>query len=125
MCDNKTLILKEFEDLKGQFVIRDFNRVSRLVSVGQDDMDYYWILYDGRKITWQTCVGRIIALKGKIDEADYDSLVRIAKLNDYDQPGLWGSENDPKILQFNAEHKLEIETPPDGHEFLVEFCWDL
>ena len=125
MSDNKTRILKEFEDLKGQFVIRDFERVSRLVSVGEDDMDYYWILYDGRKLTWQTCVGRIIPLKGRIAEADYASLVRIARLNHYDQSTYWGSENNPEILKFNAEHKQELEQAPEGHKFLVEFCWDL
>ena len=44
MSDNKTLILEEFESLKGQFVISGDWRVKRLLGVVEDDMDYYWLL---------------------------------------------------------------------------------
>ena len=127
MTDNKTLILSEFESIKGQFVITEFNQVQRLVAVGQDEMDYYWILYDGRRFVWHSCVGRVIPLKGKIDEAHYQYLVRTAKLNHFDQPTLWGRKHDStdQIISFNETHKLEREKLEPGHEFLTPICWEL
>lgn len=85
MDDNLKKILKEFDKLKGQFVINIMMKVQRLVAVAEDEMDYYYITYDGRKLFWNTCVGRIIPLKGKIDKKHYDELERMASLNDYDR----------------------------------------
>ena len=62
MKDNKTLILEEFEQYKGQFIIMS-NEVVRLISVGYDNDDYYWITYNGRTTTWHSCVGGFIVLK--------------------------------------------------------------
>ena len=77
MTDNKALILAEFEKHKGQFVIGDDWQVMRLVAIGEDDMDYYYVLYDGRKLHWSTCVGRFVPLKGKIDEHYYEEYGRL------------------------------------------------
>ena len=85
MIDNKTLILAEFDELKGQFVIPDSWKVERLVAIAEDDMDYYWITYDGRKLKWHTCVGGVVQLKGKLDDTDYDEFERLADLNHYDR----------------------------------------
>ena len=85
MDTNLKRILKEFDELKGQFVITILNTVQRLVAIAEDDMDYYYITYDGRKLYWNTCVGRIIPLKGKIDDKHYNELERLASLNDYDR----------------------------------------
>ena len=52
MVDNKTLILNQFEGNQGQFIIMS-NKVVRLVAIAEDDMDYYYVTYDGRKIHWQ------------------------------------------------------------------------
>jgi hypothetical protein len=127
MIDNKTLILSEFESLKGQFVITEMNQVQRLVAIGEDQMDYYWILYDGRCFIWQSCVGGVIQLKGKIDGIDYQRLVRTAKLNHLDQPTLWGSQGETSDLTIalNVAHKFELEKPAPGHKFLTPICWDL
>jgi hypothetical protein len=83
--NNKELILNEFEQLKGQFVITESWEVERLVAIGEDEMDYYYITYDGRKLKFHTCVGRIIPLKGKIDDKHYNEFERIANLNHYDR----------------------------------------
>ena len=40
MTDNKTLILNQFEENRGQFVILH-NNVVRLVAIAEDDTDYY------------------------------------------------------------------------------------
>jgi hypothetical protein len=77
-------ILEEFENLKGQLVI-DGTSVVRLIGIATDDEDYYYVIYDGLKVIWSSCVGKMIALKGKIDEYDYHKLVRLAQLNHFDQ----------------------------------------
>lgn len=85
MGNNLKRILELFEKHKGQFVITIEYVVQRLVAIAEDDMDYYYITYDGRKLYWNTCVGRIIPLKGKIDDKDYNEFERLASLNDYDR----------------------------------------
>ena len=116
MTDNLVLILKEFEELKGQFVITCSHEIERLVAVGDDEMDYYWITYNGRNIVWNTCVGRIIPLKGYLREEDYNEFIRLAKLNHYDQL------NKEKFLESLSG---EIKDYSDNHYFLTDFCWEL
>lgn len=84
MKDNKIIIIEEFNELKGQFVLPCFEKPQRLIAVGSDDMDYYWVTYDGVKTFWHTCVGRIMPLKGYIRNEDYSEIVRLAKLNHHD-----------------------------------------
>ena len=48
--DNLTIITKEFNELKGQFVICS-DQVYRLLGIADDDEDWYYALYDGRRIT--------------------------------------------------------------------------
>jgi len=84
-CTNLPKILDEFEKLKGQFVITDSWKIERLVGIGTDEDDWYYLTYNGRKLTWNTCVGRLMVLKGKLDDRDYNELIRLAKLNHYDQ----------------------------------------
>ena len=125
MTDNKSLILAEFEKLKGQFVITSSWKIERLVAVGEDDHDYYWITYDGRKFTWNTCVGRIMPLKGHLLDRDYNELVRLAKLNHYDQVTIWGNKNPDEAEQFNLNHKAELTQLNEPDRFLTPVCWDL
>jgi hypothetical protein len=84
-CKNLKLILEEYEKLKGQFVITSSWEIERLVGIGDDKEDWYYLTYDGRKLKWNSCVGRLMPLKGKLDDKDYNELIRIAKLNHYDQ----------------------------------------
>ena len=42
---SKESILEEFEQYKGQFVITDSWNVQRLIAVGSDELDYYWIYW--------------------------------------------------------------------------------
>ena len=81
---NLKLILKEFEQYKGQFVIID-DKVERLIGVGDDSEDYYWLTWNGRKMMWSSCVMSFMPLKGYLREEDYNKLIRLAKLNHYDQ----------------------------------------
>lgn len=125
MTDNKTLILQEFEQLKGQFIINDSHQIERLVAVGEDDMDYYWITYNGRKLTWHSCVGRVVPLKGYLREKDYAEFVRLAKLNHFDQATLWGNSEPDKAKEAVDAHLTELLALPKDHQFLTTVCLDL
>lgn len=54
MSETKDRILEEFEGLKGQIVLFMHGNRERLVAVGEDEWDYYWIGYDGIKINGKT-----------------------------------------------------------------------
>jgi hypothetical protein len=127
MEDNKTLILREFEKLKGQFVITASWEIERLVAVGVDIHDYYWITYNGRTFTWNTCVGRIMPLKGHLQDRDYDELVRLARLNHYDQATLWGKPQEEGIL-LAEKHRTSLAANLNSEseeELLTLIHWDL
>jgi hypothetical protein len=123
--DNLTLIKGEFEKLKGQFVITDSWRIERLVAIGEDEWDYYYITYDGRKLTWNTCVGRIMPLKGYLRDKDYNEFIRLAKLNHYDQATLWGNSEPEKYQMMVDSHLAELLALPEDHKFLTPVCLDL
>ena len=125
--DNRSKILAEFENDKGQFVIGDHDwKVQRLIGVGEDDMDFYWIFWDGRKSIWATCVCGYTKLKGKIEDKDYNSYVRLSKLNDLDSPTIFGSEPTPERLLDIDEGKRKIERSlSKNHTLLVPLCWEI
>jgi hypothetical protein len=110
--------------LKGQFVITDSHAIQRLVAIGDDDMDYYYVTYDGRRLYWNTCVGRIMPLKGYLRDKDYAELVRLAKLNHYDQPSLYGKLPE-EWKEFSNNHKEEMMSLKGDDKFISEVCWDL
>lgn len=113
-------IKQEFETLKGQFVITESNKIERLVAIGDDREDYYYITYDGRKFTWNTCVGRIMPLKGYLRNEDYNSLVTMAMLNHFDQETCWGENG-----KNSQKHKNELMKVSGTDTILTEVCWDL
>lgn len=120
---NKEIILNEFESLKGQFVINASWKIERLVAIGSDKYDYYWITYNGRTFTWSSCVGRIMPLKGHLRDDDYNELVRLAKLNHFDQEECWANRTDTELnIQ---KHKFECMQCGAEDEFLTPICWDL
>lgn len=123
--ENLKLILDQFERLKGQFVITESWKIERLVAVGEDDHDYYWVTYDGRKLNWSTCVGRVIELKGKLNDSDYESFVRTARLNHFDQSSLWGNRQPEVFENFCKEHRSSLEELSEGDRLLTPIHWDL
>ena len=125
MEDNKTLILAEFENLKGQFVITASWNIERLVAVGEDEMDYYWITYDGRKFVWNTCVGGVVPLKGHLRDKDYNEFIRLAKLNHFDQAECWAYKHPEEAKEFSRHHKNEVSKLEENHKFLTDIHWEL
>jgi hypothetical protein len=84
MDSNLVKFFREFEKHKGEFIIVEYNKVERFVALGSD-LNYYYITYDGRKLKWNTCVGPIFYYQNKIDDTNYNELVRIARLNEWSE----------------------------------------
>ena len=80
---NKVLkqLLEEFEEHKGEFVLNGQFRVYRLVGISEDEHDFSYVLYDGRSLTFETPLIKLIYLKGKLDKEDYETLENSARLN--------------------------------------------
>ncbi len=129
MSDNKKLILKEFESLKGQFVIACDWKIKRLIGVIEDDMDYYWVLYDGRNYSLDSCLCKLVKVKGKIDKKDYNEFVRLAYLNHFDLiPHEISDDDKQKEIEFIINHKHSIisEIIGSGENRLIsDVCWEL
>ena len=125
MDTNLKQILEEFEALKGQFVITSSWKIERLVAVGEDEHDYYWVTYNGRELTWNTCVGRVMPLKGHLRDEDYLELCRLARLNHWDQSEIWGKKNPEEAKMFNDTHKAEMTSVKEPDHFLTPICWNL
>lgn len=115
-------VKQEFESLKGQFVITQSHRIERFIAIGEDEHDLYYITYDGRKLTWNTCVGRLMPLKGYLRDMDYNEIVRLATLNHFDQKTCWRDNGDK-----SEQHKIDVEKDNigQGDKFLSDLCWDL
>lgn len=124
MDSNLKIFLGEFEKHKGEFVITDNDDIQRLVGIARDDMDYYYVFWNGRKIMWQTCVARYVPLKGYIEDKHYNNFVRVAKLNHYD---LIGKDDDEVVIKYREDLKKEtLENGNKGtNELLTEICWEL
>lgn len=76
-------IFDEFDKHKGNLVIVDFNKVARIVAIGEDKWDYFYVTWNGRDAECLSPLTPVIALKDKIDDKDYNRLVDILKLNDW------------------------------------------
>ena len=127
MADNKTLLINQFKENCGQFIIMG-NDVVRFIGIAEDDMDYYYVTYDGRKLNWHSAVGSYTVLKDKIDEKDYNELIRMAKLNHFDQPDFFSPQSDEaqkKQLEFAKSHKELMAKVNGDDKFIVPLCWDM
>jgi hypothetical protein len=114
--DNLTIITNEFNSFKGQFVICS-DRVYRFIGIADDDEDWYYVLYDGCEILLHSCVGRITPLKGYIYDDYYDEMIRIAKLNHYDQL-------QEAFSEFVEQHKADVTYWTDTR-FILGPHWEL
>jgi hypothetical protein len=120
MEDNLTIILRQFERLKGQLVITASWEIERLIAISSDKWDYYYVTYNGRKLIFNSCVSRLIQLKDKIDKEDYNELIRIAKLNNYDY--IVKDEKDRKQIR---DDLLSVFYDDDTEILLTEVFWEL
>ena len=120
MDSNLKSILEEFELYKGQFVIIWEKEVVRLVGVAHDEDDYYLLTWSGKslQLQWVICLSRIIPLKGYIRDEDYQELIRIARLNHWDQ-----IQSDPVVKLKFLNDLVTFQDPSE--KLLALPCWDL
>lgn len=85
MTNTEREIREEFEECKGQIVLMH-GKVARLVAIGDDGHDFYWITFDGHNVDWTSCLIAFIRLKDRIDDKDYEKLTRECEFNHWDQP---------------------------------------
>jgi len=121
---NREIFIEQFEKHKGQMVITNSNDVQRLIAIGTDQYDYYYVCYDGNQVTWFSHVGSYVPLKGKIDDKHYDRITYIAKINHPDQPEcqLYAKEDLDKVNKRAIER---LNTAGESHEFITEVCLDI
>jgi hypothetical protein len=125
MTSNLEIFTEEYERLKGQFILVD-NIALRFIGLVEDEEDYYYCLYDGRKLKLTTCVQMITPLKGFIYDNHYNEMVRMAKLNHYDQPTLYGIKDSEEVEKLNNSHKAELlENWDENTKFMCGPCWEL
>ena len=122
-------ILKEFEAHKGEMVITDDFEVMKLIAIGGDGWDYYYVCWDGRKTYWYTCVGAFTVLKGKIDKKRYNSFVYIAKLNWHDSYSIWQTnpkiKQNPKLIESVDKVRKKFEKLKGKNDkYLTKVCWE-
>lgn len=123
--NNLELILSFFNEHRGQFVLVD-KIVYRLIAVATDDFDYYWVLYNGRKLRWTTCLTNIVPLKNTFKDGDYQILATSSKLNDFDQVEYWGHKNLQEAAKFREEHIKEITfTEGKDSRYMTELEWNI
>ena len=76
------LLKKECEELQGQFILTIENKVTRLVGLGTDSEDIYYLLYNGKELSWMSAVCGVIPLKKYLPEGYYRRMVQIARRNE-------------------------------------------
>ena len=71
----------QLEPYKNTLVIDDFDSISRLVDVIEDEDDFYWVYDSKNGIYHSSCVIDWIPLKGFIEQEKYERLVYTWNLN--------------------------------------------
>jgi len=105
-------------------VLTQSHTLERFIAIGDDGDDYYYVTYNGRKLTWNSAVGKLIYLKGKIDDYDYNNFIRLAKLNHWDQPEHYRMVYDD--WDGSDTHKRECEElDSEIDKLITDVCWDL
>ncbi len=131
---NEEIIIKYWQEHKGEHVIDVSHNVKRFVAILDGTDDYYYVLYDGKNFSYDTCVLRLVWIKNKIDQDDYQEFIRLAKLNHLDQPTLWGNKDPDRLLLKCKMHKDTLvnellnnknRLEEHHHRLLTEICWDL
>jgi hypothetical protein len=127
--ENKEFTLKQFELYKGQHVLID-GVVRRFIGIAEDEYDYLYITWDGRKFDYHTILDHFIPLKNKIDDEDYDTIVYLSKINHLDSDQLLSPKDDAaksELMKLNTICKFEVGNEIKNNNnitMLSELCWD-
>jgi hypothetical protein len=73
-------LVEELNEHKNELVLV-YDNVYRLAGVTVDERDYYWVMDDGKKVVWHSCVGGWIPLKKHLPKEEYESILNVWNLN--------------------------------------------
>ena len=123
--ENLTIFTNQFKQYQGQFVIVN-SQVLRFIGVAEDDFDYYWIFYNGKDVILNSCLIKLIPLKGFITDFDYYTLVNSAKLRHLDQVNLFYTNGSGEPFNFNQSHRDEITNKiSTNYSILNGLVWEI
>lgn len=128
MTETLKRILKEFEELKGQIIIDAGSyKLKRLIAILEDPDDWYYVLWNGEKLSFASCLIGITPLKGFIKDKDYDRYKYWASINNLDQETCFGYEDDENKAELVAAVRKEVEDYCKNSidKFITEVCWDI
>ncbi len=128
MTNTEREIREEFEECKGQIVLMH-GKTARLVAIGEDGHDFYWITFDGHKVHWTSCLIAFIRLKGRIDDKDYANLVRDCEYNDWDQSHHMFSLDQPMTTEhlhlIEEKRKALMKAGTGTNDRYLAIHWDI
>lgn len=102
----------------------------RFIGIAEDEYDYLYITWDGRKIDYHIILCHFIPLKNKIDDDDYDVMVHLSKINHLDSIDLFMPKDDAaksELMKLNTICKYDVENEIKNNKnitMLSELCWD-
>lgn len=74
MDKSLTRMINEWDNHKGELVII-YDKITRFVGVGEDLLDYFYIGWDGKNISYHCALDILIPLKGVLPDKDYKTLL--------------------------------------------------
>lgn len=120
-----------FKAHRGQHMITPNMTIERLVALGTDETDYYWVFFNGRKLSYIDVSSDIIEIKDQLYKRTYKSIIRNAEYDHLDQPKAFNNKikRDNEITQtmkeFNEKFKKDIESLKSPIRYITNICWDL
>jgi hypothetical protein len=103
----KELLIKQFNQLKGQYVLIN-RKVLRFIGIGEDSDDYIYIMWDGNNLSFHSGLSNIIQLKDKINKNDYLELIRMSKINHSDSLHAFLPET-PKAIDLISKSAKKVK----------------
>ena len=128
MSEAKKRLLEEFEEVKGQIVIDCGSlKLKRLIAILEDPEDYYYVFWNGQKVTLSSTVIGLTRLKGFINDRHYERYKYWDAINSYDQEESFNYRDCPNKDELIKKVKEEVEHKYDNRldKFITEICWDI
>lgn len=118
-------LLEKFEKSKGQLVICKYTMsVLRLIGIGKfkDTNEYYYIFFDGNKISTADVYYGFIPLKKTISEVEYASLIEEHKKEAFDILEGDNTENEIRSVSYRRKDLLKFK---NSNAKVIEKYWQL
>lgn len=81
---NLKRLMNHFENHKGEIVMYPMDKPMRLIGLLESPEDYYYALFNGTDVQFYSAVGKLITLKGNLNDSSYEALLYSAKVSHLD-----------------------------------------